>query len=403
MLQQQQHLFNTSTLGQSSTMNRNLMAAEEIRVDCVQMTNNGRYVVTGSNCGPPQVWDLKSGELVKVMKGDEFSSTDLHLANGDTLLVGQVAELEPVDVVDGNRVHQRRLQVWDFETGKPIEMSRTETCTASCMMSDGERMLLGRTDRFGGGTTIIIWDILANEPVRQIKCDSSVGFADHISYLNVTKDSRYVIAGFQNTYDGTANYVTFDLASADINASGMRVSSLDADVDVTTLLNDKEAVTGTRKGELIVWSVKTGKQLRSLGGGAMCHNGEVKDVVVSKDGQLLVSASTDGTIKVWDIDSESLLHTLTGHRDEVWCCTLSPDNELVGSGSKDGTIRLWKVSDGTSVAAIDAGMTVFKVLLSNNKKTVVALADKGGARKLIMLRVVRSTATIDRRNQIVRA
>lgn len=37
----------------------NLMAAEEIRVDCAKMTTNGRYVVTGSIFGPPQVWDLK--------------------------------------------------------------------------------------------------------------------------------------------------------------------------------------------------------------------------------------------------------------------------------------------------------------------------------------------------------
>ena len=36
------------------------MASEEIRVDCVQVTTNGRFVVTGSiNC-PPQVWDMKA-------------------------------------------------------------------------------------------------------------------------------------------------------------------------------------------------------------------------------------------------------------------------------------------------------------------------------------------------------
>jgi len=50
---------------------------------------------------------------------------------------------------------------------------------------------------------------------------------------------------------------------------------------------------------------------------------------------------------------------------------------------------MWRVSDGTAVAAIDAGVDVFRVLISNNKKTVVALADKFAARKLIMLQVVR--------------
>ena len=37
----------------------NLLAAEEIRVDCIVLTADGRYVVTGSIFGPPQVWDLE--------------------------------------------------------------------------------------------------------------------------------------------------------------------------------------------------------------------------------------------------------------------------------------------------------------------------------------------------------
>ena len=53
---------------------------------------------------------------------------------------------------------------------------------------------------------------------------------------------------------------------------------------------------------------------------------------------------------------------------------------------------MWRVADGTAVAAIDAGVDVFRVLISNNKKTVVALADKFGARKLIMLQVRRVCA-----------
>ena len=33
-------------------------AADEVRVDCCLMTNDGRNVVTGSSLGPPQVWNM---------------------------------------------------------------------------------------------------------------------------------------------------------------------------------------------------------------------------------------------------------------------------------------------------------------------------------------------------------
>jgi len=60
------------------------------------------------------VWTTQTGDLVKTMVGEEFSSTDLHLANGDTLLVGQVAELaqiHPDDINIAERLHIRKLQV----------------------------------------------------------------------------------------------------------------------------------------------------------------------------------------------------------------------------------------------------------------------------------------------------
>jgi len=74
---------------------------------------------------------------------------------------------------------------------------------------------------------------------------------------------------------------------------------------------------------------------------------------------------------------------------QVWCCTLSNDGELVVSGSRDKTIRLWRMRDGIQAAAIDAGVDVFRVVLSSDQRTIVALADRLGARKLVMLRVLR--------------
>ncbi|ESO09508.1 hypothetical protein HELRODRAFT_109714 [Helobdella robusta] len=380
------------------------MSNEEVRVDCVQLTTNGRYVVTGSIQGPPQVWDMKSGELIRVMQGDDLNSTDLHLANGDSYLVGQVADQSQAPYTRTNTytpvphaTSYRKLQIWDFNSGKPLEMKSNEFCTASCMMNDGERMIIGRTEKLGQGTTVVIWDILANEPIRHIFWPGFVGsFDDPLTYINLSKDNRYIIAGAQNSSDGTANYVMFDLTTTDFDRMPPNVISINANVETTTILENQEAVTGTRSGDLVIWSLKTGKALRQLAASSAtnlaesAHQGEVTCVCLSKDGQYLVSSSTDGSLKIWNMEQEKLQRTLIGHRDEVWCCTISNDNELVVSGSRDQTIRLWRVEDGGLMASIQTGIDIFRVMLSNNKKTVVALADKFGARKLVMLQVVRT-------------
>jgi len=51
--------------------------------------------------------------------------------------------------------------------------------------------------------------------------------------------------------------------------------------------------------------------------GPTAHRREVKDLAVSKDVSLLLSASADSTLAVWSIDTDRQMTTMNGHRDEV--------------------------------------------------------------------------------------
>ena len=154
--------------------------------------------------------------------------------------------------------------MWDVSTGKPLDMPSPQLCTASCMMSNNNKIVLGRTERFGGATSIIVYDLAANQPIRHLKYDSPMGFVDGISFLKLSNDDRYVVAGFQNTFDGAANYLVFDLHQSDQAPVEPKIIAFDANVDCTAILGNHEAVTGTRKGELLIWSLRTGRPLRQL-------------------------------------------------------------------------------------------------------------------------------------------
>ena len=102
-------------------------------------------------------------------------------------------------------------------------------------------------------------------------------------------------------------------------ASTPSVLRLDANPEVTAVLPRDEAVTGLRNGDLVIWSMRTGQQPRQLMSmsGTRAHAGEVKAVAVSKDNKYMVSGSADGTVKVWDVETERQINTLNGHTDEV--------------------------------------------------------------------------------------
>ncbi|MBD2605643.1 caspase family protein [Scytonema hofmannii FACHB-248] len=70
------------------------------------------------------------------------------------------------------------------------------------------------------------------------------------------------------------------------------------------------------------------------------HNSWVSSVSFSPDGQIIASASTDTTIKLWQRDGK-LLHTLRGHSDGVNSVSFSSDSKMLASGGTDATIKLW--------------------------------------------------------------
>ena len=76
------------------------------------------------------------------------------------------------------------------------------------------------------------------------------------------------------------------------------------------------------------------------------HTGGVSSVAIGLGGRILASASYDKTIKLWNLQTHKVMHTLTGHGNRVCCVAISPDGQLLASGSADRTIKLWHLQTG---------------------------------------------------------
>jgi WD40 repeat protein len=71
------------------------------------------------------------------------------------------------------------------------------------------------------------------------------------------------------------------------------------------------------------------------------HKGSVRTAAFSADGQRVVTASSDGTARVWDASSGKSLATLSGHTKAVNAAAFSVDGQRVVTASSDGTARIW--------------------------------------------------------------
>jgi U3 small nucleolar RNA-associated protein 13 len=60
---------------------------------------------------------------------------------------------------------------------------------------------------------------------------------------------------------------------------------------------------------------------------------------------MIASSSQDKTIKIWSSHDLLLQLTLTGHKKGVWDCAFSPVDKLLVSASGDKTVRVWNLTN----------------------------------------------------------
>ena len=71
-------------------------------------------------------------------------------------------------------------------------------------------------------------------------------------------------------------------------------------------------------------------------------------------GRYLASAGLDKTVRIWDVESQQPVKTLTGHEGGVLCVAFSPDGKRLASGSTDTTVLIWDVEAALEQTRDDA-------------------------------------------------
>src|SRR5262249_51247130 len=82
---------------------------------------------------------------------------------------------------------------------------------------------------------------------------------------------------------------------------------------------------------------------------ALVHGGEVRAAAFSPDERLILTASDDGTARLWDRETKSPVGPPFDHGAPIHVTRYCPDGRLVLAGSIDGAAPLWAVATGRGV------------------------------------------------------
>ena len=94
-----------------------------------------------------------------------------------------------------------------------------------------------------------------------------------------------------------------------------------------------------------LWEQASGKPIMTYRG----HERSVNSAVFSPDGQYILTASDDQTARLWERASGKHIITYHGHKSWVRSAVFSPDGKHILTASDDKTARLWEKASGNNI------------------------------------------------------
>jgi dipeptidyl aminopeptidase/acylaminoacyl peptidase len=97
-----------------------------------------------------------------------------------------------------------------------------------------------------------------------------------------------------------------------------------------------------RKGEVKIWNVESRSLVRTITG----HDDCIYGLAFSPDGKTLATSSYDKLIKLWDLETGKEIRTLKDHIDAVYAIEFTPDGKRLVSGAADRSVKVWDTASG---------------------------------------------------------
>lgn len=278
-------------------------------------------IVTGSNFGPVELWDVTTGQ-----RKAEFV--------GHTSIVSSMA-CSPDKTTIATASNDKTVRLWDIATGqtKATLAGHTESVTSVTYSPDGYTIATTSLD-----DTVRIWDAFSGNHIETLTAHQH-----YVSSVQYSPDGNTIAT---MGWDGII-FWHVDVENDEVTIKG-RISSVSAlayspngktiavaSLDGTAYLYDTDAINPSDKQDLS----SKGKPLFSG------HRRWANCVTYSQDGTTFATANWKG-IHLWNAETGKYLRTFKGHTDNVYSIAFSPDGARILAASWDGIGHLWEVDIG---------------------------------------------------------
>jgi WD40 repeat protein/serine/threonine protein kinase len=292
---------------------KGILKGHEDWVNTAAFSPDGKIALSGSDDHTLRLWDLETGENIRVFRGHEDRVSSVAISPG-----GRFA-------ISGG--HDRTLRLWGLETGENLGILKghRDWVSSVAVSPDGRFALSGSDDM-----SLFLWDLRMGERLRILD-----GFKYEVRTVAFSPDGRFALSAGDDCV-----LCLWDLRT---RVCLHRLEGHESWVSSVAFSPDgRFALSGSLDDTLRLWDMRTVTCLRVLVG----HEDWVRSVAISPDGRFGLSGGHDKTLRLWDLRTGECLSVIRGHEDWVSFVGFSPDGRFALSGSHDKTMRIWEFDWG---------------------------------------------------------
>ncbi len=320
------------------------LAAHQVPVFDAAIAPDGRLLATAADDGTLRLWSLPERHLQRELRVGAALYALAFSADGQRLAAtGEDGQVWLWHVDDGS------LQAVLGPASKQLQ--------ALAFAPGGDRILAA-----GNDGVIRVWDLASHELIREVAAQRGIVYD-----MSFSADGRWLAAGGSEKIIRLWPYPEW----------GEPITLYGHSRQVVSLAF---APDGRR---LASTSQEAGVRVHDVGSGAplaYVRGAPANGIHFSADGEHLVSAGVDGQVERWDLGHLARDHRRLGHTGSVWRLALSPDQRRLATASSDGSVGIFEPLSQTLVHRIGLGDEAYMAAWSPDGTRLAVVGQEAGLR-----------------------